>query len=134
MMLPPIVLVLLVMVILTVIILVAVRLSAGSKEGTGGPDSTSSHESVTRIEPDPPPLEPVTPPVAVCSLVSKRSFHGTSSWARPEYYVTFQFDDGERLEMMVPEKEFGLMVPGDTGKLTREGTVYVSFVRDRNAW
>ena len=45
------------------------------------------------------------------------------------YHVTFQFDSGDRLELRVPSHEFGLLVEGDTGKLTFQGTRYLSFDR-----
>ena len=45
------------------------------------------------------------------------------------YYVTFQFESGDRMELRVPSHEYGLLVEGDTGKLTFQGTRYLSFER-----
>ena len=45
------------------------------------------------------------------------------------YYVTFQVDSGDRMELRVSGQEFGLLVEGDFGTLTFQGTRYISFVR-----
>ena len=49
------------------------------------------------------------------------------------YYVTFEFDSGDRFEFYVPPQEYGLLVEGDVGALSFQGTRYVSFVRN-NQW
>ena len=46
------------------------------------------------------------------------------------YYVTFEVESGDRIELVVPRSEYGFMVEGDQGKLTFQGTRYLSF--DRN--
>ena len=45
------------------------------------------------------------------------------------YHITFQFESGDRLELRVPSNEYGLLVEGDIGKLTFQGTRYISFER-----
>lgn len=45
------------------------------------------------------------------------------------YYVTFEFESGDRLELHVPHSEFGYLVEGDMGKLTFQGTRYKEFER-----
>lgn len=45
------------------------------------------------------------------------------------YYVTFQVDSGDRMELHVAGQEFGLLVEGDRGKLTFQGTRYLGFER-----
>ena len=45
------------------------------------------------------------------------------------YYVTFQFDSGDRLELHVPGREYGMMAEGDVGDLTFQGTRYLGFDR-----
>lgn len=45
------------------------------------------------------------------------------------YYVTFELTNGERLEFPVPSYEFGMLVEGDSGTLSFQGTRFVSFVR-----
>lgn len=45
------------------------------------------------------------------------------------YYVTFEFESTDRLELNVPSSEFGMLVEGDTGTLSFQGTRYLSFER-----
>jgi hypothetical protein len=45
------------------------------------------------------------------------------------YYVTFELDSRERVELRVAGSEYGMLAEGDEGTLTRQGTEYVSFVR-----
>ena len=45
------------------------------------------------------------------------------------YHVTFQFESGDRMELRVPSHEYGLLAEGDVGKLTFQGTRYISFER-----
>ncbi len=45
------------------------------------------------------------------------------------YYVTFQVESGDRLELRVPDQEFGMLAEGDQGRLTFQGTRYQGFVR-----
>lgn len=45
------------------------------------------------------------------------------------YYVTFETDCGERMELRVRGSEYGMLVEGDRGRLTFQGTWFVSFQR-----
>ncbi len=45
------------------------------------------------------------------------------------YYVTFQVESGDRMELRVSGQEFGMLVEGDRGKLTFQGTRYIGFER-----
>ena len=45
------------------------------------------------------------------------------------YYVTFEVESGDRMELQLQGHEYGLLVEGDTGKLTFQGTRYLSFER-----
>ena len=45
------------------------------------------------------------------------------------YYATFQVDSGDRMEFMVPNTEFEMLVEQDHGKLTFQGTRYLGFER-----
>ena len=45
------------------------------------------------------------------------------------YYVTFQVESGDRMELHVAGHEYGLLVEGDKGKLTFQGTRYLGFER-----
>lgn len=66
-------------------------------------------------------------------IVDKRSHtthhhnHGTST----SYHVTFEVDSGDRMELRVPREEFGLLVEGDVGVLSFQGTRYLGFDRNR---
>ena len=51
--------------------------------------------------------------------------HHTST----SYYVTFQVESGDRMELRVDGMEYGLLVEGDEGKLTFQGTRYLGFER-----
>ena len=45
------------------------------------------------------------------------------------YYVTFQVESGDRMELCVSGYEYGMLVEGDSGKLTFQGTRYLGFER-----
>lgn len=49
----------------------------------------------------------------------------TSTW----YYVTFQVESGDRMELGVGGYEYGMLAEGDLGRLTFQGTRYISFER-----
>ena len=53
----------------------------------------------------------------------------THSHSSTTYYVTFQFESGDRLELHVPHSQFGYLVEGDTGELTFQGTRFLGFER-----
>ena len=60
--------------------------------------------------------------------VSHRSHNNHISHSTT-YYVTFQVESGDRMEMHVSGMEYGMLVEGDYGKLTFQGTRYLDFVR-----
>ena len=45
------------------------------------------------------------------------------------YYVTFQVESGDRMELQLAGHEFGLLVEGDRGMLSFQGTRYLGFQR-----
>ena len=62
-----------------------------------------------------------------------RSGHGCQvcqSEVSTDYYVTFQFESGDRLELAVPNHQVGYLVEGDRGKLTFQGTRFLGFERE----
>ena len=71
------------------------------------------------------------------SVVAKRvnlSHHaGTDqphmSHASTRYYVTFQVESGDRMELCLSGHEYGLLAEGDQGHLTFQGTRYLHFDR-----
>ncbi len=46
------------------------------------------------------------------------------------YHVTFEVESGDRMELQVIAREYGLLVEGDVGKLIFQGTRYKSFQRE----
>ena len=50
----------------------------------------------------------------------------TSTW----YYATFQVESGDRMEFSVNGAEYGLLAEGDQGRLSFQGTRYLSFERE----
>ncbi len=49
----------------------------------------------------------------------------SSTW----HYVTFQVQSGDRMEFSLTGSEYGMLAEGDHGKLTFQGTRYLSFER-----
>ena len=45
------------------------------------------------------------------------------------YFVTFEVESGDRMELQLEGSEYGLMVVGDKGKLSFQGTRYLGFER-----
>ncbi len=45
------------------------------------------------------------------------------------YYATFQFESGDRMELAVNGSEYGMIAEGDSGRLTFQGTRYLNFER-----
>ena len=50
------------------------------------------------------------------------------------YYVTFQVESGDRMELHVAGHEFGMLIEGDRGMLTFQGTRYLGFERKLNSY
>lgn len=76
------------------------------------------------------------------SVVSKRtdvSYHqhantgdmaGSHGYHTTMYYVTFQVDSGDRIELNLNGNEYGMLIEGDRGKLSFQGTRYLGFMRE----
>ena len=45
------------------------------------------------------------------------------------YFVTFELEDGKRLELGVKDPEYGMLSEGDRGRLSYQGTRYIGFER-----
>ena len=45
------------------------------------------------------------------------------------YHVTFEVESGDRMELHLAGPEYGLLVEGDKGKLSFQGTRYLGFER-----
>lgn len=55
--------------------------------------------------------------------------HGYTTTTNTTYYVCFQFETGDRLELRVSGREYGMIAEGDRGKLTFQGSRYLDFER-----
>ena len=57
---------------------------------------------------------------------SNDHMHTTTSTS---YYVTFQFESGDRSEFSLSGSQYGMLAENDTGMLTFQGTRYLGFER-----
>ena len=57
--------------------------------------------------------------------VNNHHHHHTST----TYYVTFQVESGDRMELQMSGSEYGLLAEGDVGMLSFQGTRYLGFER-----
>ena len=55
--------------------------------------------------------------------------HGFHTTTSTTYYVTFQVESRDRMEFCVSRTEYEMLVEGDTGRLTFQGTRYLLFER-----
>ena len=58
--------------------------------------------------------------------VNGHHHHHTST----TYYVTFQVESGDRMEFHISGQEYGLLIEGDHGNLSFQGTRYLGFERN----
>lgn len=61
------------------------------------------------------------------SGVNNEMSYTTSSTS---YYVTFQFESGDRLELLVQGYDYSMIAEGDRGKLSFQGTRFLGFERE----
>ncbi|MCD8327314.1 MAG: DUF2500 domain-containing protein [Lachnospiraceae bacterium] len=59
-------------------------------------------------------------------VTGTHGYYGTSA---TDYFATFQVESGDRMELAVAGSEYGMLVEGDEGNLTFQGTRYLSFIR-----
>ena len=55
--------------------------------------------------------------------------HGMHATTSTTYYATFQVASGDRMELLVGGREYGMLAEGDFGELTFQGTRYLGFER-----
>lgn len=55
---------------------------------------------------------------------------GMHSGTSTSYYATFEVESGDRMELRLSGREYGLLAEGDTGRLSFQGTRYLGFERD----
>ena len=46
-----------------------------------------------------------------------------------DYFVTFELENGKRMELGVKDADFGMLAEGDRGRLSWQGTRYLGFER-----
>ena len=63
-------------------------------------------------------------------VVSKR-IYVRGEHSHTTYYVTFEVQSGDRMELRVDGDEYGMLVEEDLGLLSFQGTRYVSFERQK---
>ena len=73
----------------------------------------------------------LTVPAAVVAKRTNVSHHHHDHHTHhsTSYYVTFQVDSGDRMELHMTGQEYGLLDEGDKGNLTFQGTRYLGFER-----
>ncbi len=76
----------------------------------------------------------LTVPATVVSKRTNVSHHHTGGTAgqyhaSTTYYATFQVESGDRMELQLAGNEYGLLVEGDKGKLSFQGTRFLGFER-----
>ncbi|WP_262176863.1 DUF2500 domain-containing protein [Saccharococcus sp. Marseille-Q5394] len=75
----------------------------------------------------------LTVPAQVKTKRTNTSGGSGDSSAHTSYYVTFQVESGDRMELQMPGKEYGMLAEGDLGIPTFQGTRYLGFERKGTA-
>lgn len=76
----------------------------------------------------------LTVPVTVVAKRTNVSHHHHAgehhhSSTSTSYHVTFQVESGDRMELLLSGQQYGLIVEGDRGLLTFQGTRFLDFQR-----
>ena len=76
-------------------------------------------------------IVPATVVTKRTDLPSRRSggTNGHHYHTSTNYYVTFEVESGDRMELHLSGPEYGLLVEGDKGKLRFQGTRFLGFER-----
>ncbi len=75
----------------------------------------------------------LTVPATVVAKRMNVTHHNTGNAAvhsSTSYYVTFQVESGDRMELSVDGSDYGMLVEGDAGRLSFQGTRYLGFERN----
>ncbi|GAB0170405.1 DUF2500 domain-containing protein [Lysinibacillus sp. CTST325] len=73
----------------------------------------------------------LTVPAKVVTKRSNTSGGSGNSSAYTSYYVTFEVQSGDRLELKMNGRDYGQLAEGDFGLLTFQGTRYHTFERQK---
>lgn len=70
----------------------------------------------------------------VATVIAKRDqvsvhHHDHRRHTNTRYFVTFQVESGDRMELQLSGSEYGLLIEGDYGNLTVQGTRFLKFER-----
>ena len=75
----------------------------------------------------------LTVPVTVVSkrqeMFRRRTRRARLHGSYTVYYATFQVESGDRMELQLDGSQYGLLVEGDAGMLTFQGTRFLDFRR-----
>ena len=71
----------------------------------------------------------LTVAVHVKTKRTKTSGGSGNTVASTDYYVTFEYESGDRQEFKMAGKQYGLLAEGDLGKLHFKGTRFLEFER-----
>lgn len=73
------------------------------------------------------------PATVVAKRTSVTHFQGGNNGAQchtsTAYYATFQVESGDRMELSLAGREYGLLIEGDRGNLSFQGTRFLGFER-----
>lgn len=70
-----------------------------------------------------------SPKLTVEATVVAKRIHVWGDHSRTNYYATFQVASGDRMELEVPNSQYGYLVENDHGMLTFQGTRFLNFER-----
>ena len=70
-----------------------------------------------------------SPALTTSATVVAKRIHVWGDHSHTNYYATFQVPSGDRMELQVPDYQYGYLVEGDQGSLTFRGTRFLSFER-----
>ena len=73
----------------------------------------------------------LTVPAVVVAKRNDLYRYRSTSGGSTVYFVTFQVQSGDRLELNLSGREFGLLREGDRGSLTFRGKEFLDFTRER---
>lgn len=61
------------------------------------------------------------------TMAGRNTFTGMGSSTYTHYFVTFEMDKGNRLELGVKDAEYGMLAEGDQGMLSFQGSRFLGF-------
>ncbi|MFJ7737100.1 DUF2500 domain-containing protein [Lysinibacillus sp. NPDC097287] len=73
----------------------------------------------------------LTVPAKVVTKRTRTSGGAGDSSASTTYYITFEVQSGDRMELRVSGREYGQLAEGDFGLLTFQGTWFQTFERQK---